>query len=207
MFEIQLPMVSWSVGGSSVVPSQNVPTWSAIVGVMGAALGFARGDERLPKIAHDFALAVEVINFGTKEYDYHTIQSPTAAKVRNLRPRTRAQELELDSIDDLNTSITRREYVHGAKYRMFIVQLADAPVVTLTQIVDALRDPAYPLYIGRRSCLVGRLHARPASAQDLKTATHWDQRIGLAKAHSMIAERQDMLVGDRVFGVRFECVQ
>ncbi len=207
VFDLQVPMASWSVGGSSIVPSQTSPTWSAIVGLMGAALGTPRDDELLPKIAQDFGLAFLVIQTGIKRDDYHTIQSPTASKVRNTRVRTRAQELDLDSVDDLNTSITRREYVHDAKYRMFIVQISDSPVITLEQIVAALLDPVYPLCAGRRSCVIGRLQARSASDAELASATHWDQRIPLPKAHSMVAERHDMLVGTRVFGIRHECIQ
>ena len=207
VFDLQIPMASWSVGGSAIAPSQTVPTWSAIVGMVGAALGFARDDNRLPKIAQDFGLAVQVIDVGTKEYDYHTIQSPTAGKVRNLRARTRGQELDLDSVDDLNTSITRREYVHDASYRVFIVQIGGDPLVSLEKIIAALGDPVYPLYAGRRSCVIGRLDARSASDDDLASATHWDQRIQLSKTHSMVAERHDMLVGARVFGIRHECIQ
>jgi len=205
-FDLTVPLSSWAVGGNSITPTMAVPTWSAIVGMIGAALGIPRDDDRLPVIAADYGLAVQVMDAGEREYDYHTVQSPMASKVRPLRARTRAQELDLGSVDDMNTTITRREYMHGARYRVFIVQLSEAPLFPVDQIIAALRNPAYPLYAGRRSCVMGRVNAQPVGMDALEDATHWDQRIPMEKPHAMVAERHDLLTGRRTFSIRHECI-
>ena len=205
-FDLAVPLSSWAVGGNAITPTMAVPTWSAMVGMIGAALGIPRDDDRLPVIAADYGLAVQVMDAGAREYDYHTIQSPMTSKVRPLRARTRAQELDLNSVDDLNTTITRREYMQGARYQIFVVQLAVTPLFSVDQIVAALREPAYPLYAGRRSCVIGRVNAQPVGIDALADATHWDQRIPLEKPHSMVAERHDLLTGRRTFSIRHECV-
>ena len=199
-------MVSWAVSGSSVVPSSSVPTWSAIVGMVGAALGIARDDEALQILAQDYAMAVQIIKRGDIQPDYHTIQSSPASRNREIRPRTRAQELGVVHPDDLNTTITRRDYVNGAHYRIFLVQMTDQPRCTAESIVNALNDPTYPLYAGRRSCVVGRVNAAIAPEEALQDATHWDQRIPLNKPYALVAERRDQLVGKRMFAVRHECI-
>lgn len=203
-FDLITPMVSWGTGGNSIVPTMTVPTWSAIVGLMGAALGIARDDEALTGLANDYALAVRIDQIGVRSADYHTVQSPSASQAKAIRPRSRAQELEY--VDDLNTTITRREYVQGAKYRLFVVQVTPSPAVSLEAMVGALRDPVYPLYAGRRSCILGRLDAKIVGLEEVQTATHWDLRIQLNKQVSMVVERRDLLVGSRAFGVRHECV-
>jgi CRISPR system Cascade subunit CasD len=203
-FDLITPMVSWGTGGNSIVPTMTIPTWSAIVGLMGAALGIARDDDALTGLANDYALAIRIDQTGVRSADYHTVQSPSASQARAIRPRTRAQEL--DYIDDLNTTITRREYVHDAKYRLFVVQVNEGPAFSLSALVDALRDPVYPLYAGRRSCIIGRLDAKLVTLEEVQTATHWDQRIPLNKPFAMVAERHDLLVGSRAFGIRHECV-
>lgn len=203
-FDMITPMVSWGTGGNSIVPTMTVPTWSAIVGLMGAALGSPRDDEALTGLANDYALAVRVDQRGVRSADYHTVQSPSSSQARTIRPRSRAQELEY--IEDLNTTITRREYVHDAKYRLFVVQVVDHPSITLNSIVSALRDPFYPLYAGRRSCVLGRLDAKIVSMAEVQTATHWDKRIPLEKPYAMVTERRDLLIGSRAFGIRHECV-
>lgn len=203
-FDLITPMVSWGTGGNSIVPTMTVPTWSAIVGLIGAALGIERDDAALTALANDYALAVRVEQSGVRSADYHTVQSPSASQVRAIRPRSRSQEL--DYIDEINTTITRREYVHDAKYRLFVVQVANSPAIDLNAIEVALRDPVYPLYAGRRSCIIGRLDAKMVALEDVQTATHWDQRIPLDKPFAMVIERHDLLVGRRAFGVRHECV-
>jgi CRISPR system Cascade subunit CasD len=197
-------MMSWGTGGSSIIPSHSNPTWSAVVGIIGAGLGIERDTPELVDIANDFALAFVVERVGVKSADYHTVQSPNAKQAAAVRPRSRAQELEY--IDDLSTTITRREYIHDACYKVFVVQVADTPKFQLTDIVAGLRNPVFPLYAGRRSCVIGRLDAHLVELQELLTATHWDSRINLGKQPSMVVERSDLLVGKRSFGIRQECM-
>lgn len=205
-FDLQAPMVSWATSGSSIVPSGPVPTWSAVVGMIGAALGVPRDDEALVHLANEYGLAFEVVSPGEVRFDYHTVQSPSATKASAARVRTRAQELGVVERSELNTTVTRRDYVQGARYRIFIVQLADAPRVTVESLVTALNAPIFPIYAGRRSCIVGRVNATRIEAAELLKATHWDQRIRLDKPCTLVAERRDLLVGKRAFAVRFECI-
>ena len=203
-FDLVAPMVSWGTGGNSIVPTESIPTWSAIVGMLGAGLGIPRDYDALTQLANDYALAVRVDRLGFRRPDYHTVQSPSASQVKTLRAKSRAQELAF--VEDVNTTITRREYVQDARYRVFVVQVAESPAIEIQAIMRALRDPVYPLYAGRRSCLIGRLDARLVAADELLTSTHWDQRIPLKKPVSMVSERHDLLVGKRKFGIRHECV-
>ena len=36
-FELNTPMSSWATGGASIIPTMSEPTWSAVVGMIGAA--------------------------------------------------------------------------------------------------------------------------------------------------------------------------
>jgi CRISPR system Cascade subunit CasD len=204
-FELNAPMSSWATGGASIIPTMSEPTWSAVVGMIGASLGLPRGDGRLVKIASDFALAVKVKVAGQREHDFNTIESPQDTKVKGLRARTRFQELDFEG-KDLNTSIIQREYVQGAVYVVYIVQMTESPVYSLDEIQFALANPVYPLSAGRRSCVIGLVHAKNTSVDDLALATHWDQRIPIDKVPTLIRERHDQLIGPHQFAVRFECV-
>ncbi len=203
-FNLAAPLVSWAEAGSAVRPTDSVPTWSAVVGMMGAALGLRRGDSRLFELARDYALAVEVQQAGRRLEDYHTVQTPKRA-ASAVTARTRGEELALD----LQTSITRREYVAGAVYRIFIVTMAPEPCCSPASLATALRSPFFPLSAGRRSCLVGNVAAIVVDGEldeALRDATHWDARIKLARPYSMIRERRDMPVAPRVFDIRLECM-
>ena len=207
-FEIRAPMSSWATGGSSIIPTMSEPTWSAVVGMIGSAMGVDRSEtEKLQAISNDFAMALTVIRPGIKASDFNTIEAPFANKVKPVRPRTRFQELDFHSVSDLNTTIIKREYVHDAIYLVHVIQTSDAPVVSLEEIDKALRNPVFPLTAGRRSCLAGRFFAKKTTLEEIApTLTHWDKRVNVNRTPSMIRERRDQLIGVRQFGIRFECV-
>lgn len=207
IFDLRTPLASWAEGGAALRPTDFVPSWSAIVGMVGAALGWPRGDERLVRFASDYALAVAVHRPGVRIEDFHTIQSPTARQASDLRARTRADEL---SVDDVHTSITRREYVSDAVYTIAVFRLNDEPVVAVDVVVAALGDPVFPLYAGRRGCALGRIGARAVEGpleSVLPAATHWDWRIPAPWRPSIVRERRDMLMGGRKFTVRQEAAR
>lgn len=206
LFTIAAPLASWSTGGAAIRPTDSVPTWSAITGLLGAALGWSRIDERLVRIAEQYAMAVQVMNVGITVEDYHTVQAPDADAARRARANTRSDEL---LVSEPNTTITRREYVPDARYKVLVLALTSTPIVAAPELAWSLAHPVYPLYAGRRSCLIGRI-AADVVAGDMDTllpsATHWDSRLKTARTPSIVRERRDMRVGARVFAARHECV-
>lgn len=207
VFELRTPLASWAEGGAALRPTDFVPSWSAMVGMVGAALGWPRGDERLVRFANDYALAVSVHSPGTRIEDFHTIQSPTARQATALRARNRADEM---SVDDIHTSITRREYVSDARYTIAMFELSVMPVVAIDLVATALGDPVFPLYAGRRGCALGRVAASVVEGPldvVLPKVTHWDWRIDAPFPPAVVRERRDMLVGDHKFTVRHEATR
>ena len=70
------------------------PSRSAILGLLGAALGITREDQA----GHDaldagYGIAIRLDSAGTTLSDYHTAQTVAASAMRKARPRTRAQLL------------------------------------------------------------------------------------------------------------------
>lgn len=205
-FDLNPALASWSESGVVIKPTDRIPSWSALVGLVGAAFGWARDDARLPRFAAEYAAAIEVLRPGTVIEDYHTVQSPEAEHARRARARTRLDEL---SVEKQHTTITRREYVADAHYRITLMPLTEVPEVDATAICTALANPVFPLSAGRRSCAIGPLRGTVISgeADDLVvTATHWDQRIATTRTPSLVRERRDLPVGNRQFIARFECV-
>lgn len=206
-FDLRAPLCAWGTGGVSTVTTQPTPTWSAIAGMIGAALGIERGDSRLVRIAQDYGMALRVVRPGDCLSDYHTIANPKGTVALDRRARTRRDEMEMSG-RDANTTITRREYMSDAHYRIFIVPLAPA-LHSLESIKSALRTPVYPLYAGRRSCVLGRIESEIVAFSELEAAEIWDERlhnVGFEKPYLMRIERRDLLIGPRVFGERNECI-
>ncbi|MBW7923019.1 MAG: type I-E CRISPR-associated protein Cas5/CasD [Rubellimicrobium sp.] len=119
-------------------------TWpgrSALIGLMGAALGIRRdGDfsalERL-------SMAVAIFDAGAVLRDYHTAQTVPSAAVR--QPQSRPQALH-DSGLRTNTTITLRDYRQTPLYGVAVWGGA------MQGLARALTRPAFAPYLGRRSC-------------------------------------------------------
>ncbi|MFI3120861.1 MAG: type I-E CRISPR-associated protein Cas5/CasD [Methylococcaceae bacterium] len=150
VFRLYGPMASWgeiAVGESR--HTANYPGKSAIIGLLGAALGIARDEEeKQQQLQQGYALAVELLTAGHLLRDYHTTQVPDS--VGKFTYRTRRDELILGK-ERLGAILSSREYRTDALALVAVRALADAPF-TLAEIQAALLQPKYHLYLGRKSC-------------------------------------------------------
>ena len=136
------------------------PARSAILGLMGAALGIDRDGDFSALDALETTVAI--FDTGATLRDFHTMQSipSAAAKKPNSRPEA------LRSVgNDAATSITLRDYRTGVFYGVGVAG------VGLEQIATALNMPHYTLYLGRKSCpLAAPLGAKIVQAVQVEDA-------------------------------------
>lgn len=136
------------------------PARSAIIGLMGAALGIDRDGDFTGLDALE--LSVAIFDSGSPLRDFHTIQSVPSATVKN--PNSRPEAL-LTAGQDVATSITLRDYRAGVFYGV-AVWGGDLP-----PLVAALKQPHYTLYLGRKSCpLAAPLGAKLVRADSTEDA-------------------------------------
>lgn len=122
------------------------PGRSAVVGLLGAALGIRRdgnfsGLDRLGMAVAGFAS--ERGNHEADFRDYHTVETVPSAKAK--KPNSRPEALRTAG-HGTNTTITLRDYRTGL---LFGVALWGDDLETLEQ---ALLAPVFPMYFGRKSC-------------------------------------------------------
>ncbi|MGR9116782.1 MAG: type I-E CRISPR-associated protein Cas5/CasD [Gammaproteobacteria bacterium] len=150
VFRLYGALASWgeiAVGESR--HTANYPSKSAIIGLLGAALGIKREDEVAQRqLQQGYALAVEVFSGGQLLRDYHTTQVPDS--VGKFTYRTRRDELVLGK-ERLGTILSTREYRSDALALVAIKALDDAPF-SLAEIKQHFLRPKYHLYLGRKSC-------------------------------------------------------
>ncbi|PTV94068.1 CRISPR system Cascade subunit CasD [Rhodobacter aestuarii] len=117
------------------------PGRSAILGLMGAALGIRREGDFAALDALDVSVAI--FEAGAPLRDYHTIETvPTAAA---KRPNSRPEALR-DARGRTNTTITLRDYRAGVFYGVAVQGEGLEP------LCEALKKPHFTLYLGRKSC-------------------------------------------------------
>lgn len=117
------------------------PGQSALLGLCGAALGIRRDGDFAA--LDDLQFSVAVFSAGDVLRDYHTIETVPSAAART--PQSRPEALKRAK-GRTNTTITLRDYRMGA---LFGVAVEGNSLETLRA---ALRQPVFPLYLGRKSC-------------------------------------------------------
>ena len=146
------------------------PARSAVLGVVGAALGLRRDDiEGQDALESSYDVGVRVREAGTLLRDYHTVQTVPSSAAK--RPRTRADALEQGRRkESLNTILTEREYREGM-YVEVALSARDGARWSFEEISDALRRPRFVLYFGRKACpLTSPVHPSRIEASDVLKA-------------------------------------
>ena len=148
LFQLYGPLASW---GEPAVgeyrPTATHPGKSQTTGLLGAALGLTREQEKeLAALAGGYGLAVRIDAEGELLRDYHTTQVPPARRGRRFH--TRREEL---SVDDLYTILSQRDYQVEAAWTCALWRREYAPH-SLEELEKALRQPRFVLYLGRKSC-------------------------------------------------------
>jgi CRISPR system Cascade subunit CasD len=117
------------------------PGRSAVIGLMGAALGIRRDGDFSALEALDITVGIH--DSGAPLRDYHTVETVPSAAVKS--PNSRPEALR-SARGNTNTTITLRDYRAGP---LFGVAVAGQG---LERIAAALNAPVFTLYLGRKSC-------------------------------------------------------
>ena len=127
--------------------TEQAPTKSAVIGIAAAAFGRRRDADVSDLAALRFGVRAD--RPGERIEDFHTVSSIFDAKGQVAPGRGRlptAADGHLSA--DVSTKITRRHYLADACF----VAALEGEDEAVRAIDDALACPAFPLYLGRRSC-------------------------------------------------------
>lgn len=148
VFRLYGPMASWgvpAVGGDRATAI--APTRSALLGLLGAALGITRDN------AAKLEALQQSVSFGVKQCvpssilrDYHTVQVPS--EKRGVTHFTRKSEL---SEAKQNTVLSSRDYRCDGIW-IVAVWLTPISTISLSALKQALEKPVFTLCLGRKSC-------------------------------------------------------
>ena len=152
VFQLQASLAAWGdVAVGEFRGSRDAPGASALVGLLGAALGVTRDDEAAHAALRDGCLfAVGTVASGQLLRDYHTAQVPGRAQLKGRPHHTRRDELNLPR-HELHTILSTRDYRQNAAWVVAVQAQADAPH-SMATLAQALREPRFVLYLGRKCC-------------------------------------------------------
>jgi CRISPR system Cascade subunit CasD len=148
------PLSSWGdIAVGEVRGSWDRPSRSALLGLVGAALGIERHREDEHRaLAAALGTAVCVRSSGTAVVDYHTAQTASESTLKRHRFATRRQLLQ---VEDLDTRLSRRTYRQDALHVMALWNPiswdeGDARF-RMDHLVKAIAQPVFPLFAGRKT--------------------------------------------------------
>lgn len=190
VFQLQAPLAAW---GDTAVgeyrPTYDYPGESALIGLLGAALGLRREDEAAhAELRQGFGFAIGLQSSGTLLRDYHTAQVPGQAALKKRPHATRRDELAVPK-DQLNTILSTRDYRQDAAC-LVVVQAREQAPYSLNALEEALRKPRFVLYLGRKSCPpAAPLHPLVIAEDDALLAMEAYRRAVRAARESCIDKR------------------
>lgn len=139
------PLQSWGTSSRHNRRRSGIePSKSGLVGLLAAAQGRRRTDPVEDLVA--LKLGVRVDRPGQLRRDYHTVSRLDGRPL----PQTgvTARGLQKPTAPAKYTHVTERHYLEEA---VFVAAL-EGPAPFLDVLANAVREPAYPLALGRRAC-------------------------------------------------------
>lgn len=134
LLRLAAPLQSWGMDSKFETRKTNrEPTKSGVVGLLAAALGIGREEPEKLIPLNQLRFGVRVDQEGDFLVDYH---------VARKEEKTRKAE-------KITPYITYRHYLTDA---IFLAGLESQDDAFLQELAQALRHPAFPLFLGRRSC-------------------------------------------------------
>ncbi len=159
LLRLEAPLQSWGTRSRwDVRDTGDEPTKSGVLGLLGCAHGWPRGDERLPQLDRGLRFGVRVENAGRKITDYQTVTDflPTAAgewKGQGTRTRNPAEMREVGAKPA--TIISPRDYLEDAAFLVGFEARQNNESL-LNAAAQAVQAPHWPLFLGRKACVPTR---------------------------------------------------
>lgn len=139
LLRLAAPLQSWGIDSKyNIRTTEREPSKSGVIGLLAAALGIRRDDTDALKPLAALRYGYRVDQEGEVQVDYQNVQGHFEKKedgTSNMKKEVNIQ--------------TWRYYLADA---VFLVGLESANRTLLETLDDALYHPAFPLFLGRRSC-------------------------------------------------------
>lgn len=141
LLRLAAPLQSWGADSKFETRRTNrEPTKSGVVGLVAAALGLRRDETEAIQQLNALRFGVRVDQEGSLLADYHTAGNPTPEEAKKIRKAGKKTD---------GVYVTKRYYLADA---VFLVGLESDDEALLRNLQTALTHPAFPLFLGRRSC-------------------------------------------------------
>lgn len=131
----------WTIRGSYPFPAK-----SAVIGLIACAMGEMRESDVIRKLDRHLRMGCRNDKPGKELVDYHTVSGALMNAEGNM----------LGKKGEEATILTERAYLQDAIYTVVLESIDDTGDALLVVASESLRSPAWPVYLGRKSCVPSR---------------------------------------------------
>ena len=144
-----------------------IPSRTAISGMIGAAMGYRVGDKRLEELQENITYAVVVHDPGTTYIDYQTADLGRMPRRRWWNDGSQVGIIEREGSAVTGTRIQNRPLAADVNMTIFV----ETDYLPADEILAALDEPVFPLYLGRENCPPsGRVAGTVSQSDSLQAA-------------------------------------
>jgi CRISPR system Cascade subunit CasD len=139
MLRLEGPLQSWGLRSRwDQRDTGPEPSKSGVIGLLGCALGLARGNPELEKLDAELSFAIRLDRPGSVMVDFQTITGLLLQADGEFK----------GTPDNPATITSPRAYIQDAAF----LAILSGPSKTLRRCRDALISPYWPIYLGRKAC-------------------------------------------------------
>lgn len=160
------PLQAWGDNSKFVIRrTMDAPTKSGVIGLICCAMGLTRSKAKKSLEAlNKMTMGVRIDRPGQRWWDYHTVGAGYGLLTAEGKIKRTA------STGQIETLVSRREYLCDSSFLVVI----QGDVELIRHIKEALQNPKWPLFLGRKSCPPVRpMLAGEAQCDDLPTALRY----------------------------------
>lgn len=144
LLRLAAPLQAWGDESKyDIRGTRNEPTKSGVIGLLAAAMGYRRDNDKISDMANKLRMGIRVDQPGIVIRDFHTARAPKYGKGGIIK-----YDIDGSIIMEKDPYITQRYYLCDA---CFLVGLECEDEGFLHDVIEALRSPVFPLYMGRRA--------------------------------------------------------
>lgn len=144
VFNYTAPIMSCGSGAVQERTTDDRPLKSAILGMVGAALGLIRSDPWHASADRTFGYGVIVLRAGHRFVDYQVVRTASAGRMF----ATRREEVEGAE----HSNPTLRHYLSHSYFIVALWQQPKGPGAEMEVIQRALDEPTFEIFAGRKTC-------------------------------------------------------
>ena len=130
-------------------PTEDHPTKSAVVGMIASALGYERGAVASRELYDKLDVKYEIIKEGSIFTDFQTVKPLKSQDNYMNKHHTNKFTTVSGALITKQGELKYVNYLQDAEFKVYI----GADEQTLEEIYNAIRNPVYALYFGKRCCV------------------------------------------------------